>query len=827
MTTSFGRISGSREEAAPVSLFTFTGAMESEHVMERLIQSVCLIPGTTEFGYGTTPVVKEDGSGKENAYAGGTKTDFVRAMEQLLERAPNLTHVSLVLAWHGTDLRVGECQIKPRVDAQVKPTTPYEWRVGPVTRDIAEEVSYVDGNPAAGGAPSDRTVFECITWMRERNIAVTVYPFILMDVELGNDFPNPWGGDTQPPYPWRGRISCHPAPGMPGTVDQTAEADAQVDRFFGTAQPSDFGWDAENMHVTYTGPDEWSFRRHILHLAQIAQVAGATDFLIGSEMVELNRIRSDRTTYPAVDRFVTLLHDCRSMLGPNVEISYASDWSEWSGHRPADGSGDVLFHLDKLYADDDLDYIGIDNYMPLADWRSGTEHLDYKEGFMSTYDLDYLRGNVQAGEGFDWYYASYEDRMAQVRTPITDGAYGKPWVYRYKDLPNFWSNVHINRVGGVETTQTPWVPESKRITFTELGCSCANRGANQPNVFVDPKSSENNFPYNSLGIRDDLIQRAFNEAALSFWEEHGGAMLRMDRISIWAWDARPYPDFPDASHVWTDSENWEYGHWLNGRLQIPTFEAGSAITLRYTNHSRPVVHGGFTYEPIPIKTGRMKTEGSLERTGFQIEVPRNSDIAQLFRDFRSTQPIMLSILQGHLSDVRNMFVPRWHGRVTATKRSGEQLNILGIPTAAALARTGLTRNYQYGCPHVLYGPLCRANKERATNTTSVVDVDGRNFEMAGGWNGEFDGQKYVGGVVEWTRQEGQIERRRILTVAGNVLSTTGPGTGLQSGDVAKVILGCDHTVNDCANLHNNINNCGACPLIPKTNPLGSDTNNFY
>ena len=59
-----------------------------------------------------------------------------------------------------------------------------------------------------------------------------------------------------------------------------------------------------------------------------------------------------------------------------------------------------------------------------------------------------------------WFYASAADRSAQVRTPITDGAAGKPWVFRYKDLRGWWSNPHYNRPGGVESgTPTAWAPE--------------------------------------------------------------------------------------------------------------------------------------------------------------------------------------------------------------------------------------------------------------------------------------------------------------------------------------------------------------------------------
>ena len=107
-----------------------------------------------------------------------------------------------------------------------------------------------------------------------------------------------------------------------------------------------------------------------------------------------------------------------------------------------------IFHLDPLWASPDIDAIGIDLYWPLADWREGGNHLDAASA-RSIYDLDYLKSNIQGGEGHDWYYASDTDRADQVRTPITDGQ-GKPWVFRYKDLVSWWSNAHYDRPGGVE-----------------------------------------------------------------------------------------------------------------------------------------------------------------------------------------------------------------------------------------------------------------------------------------------------------------------------------------------------------------------------------------
>lgn len=222
----------------------------------------------------------------------------------------------------------------------------------------------------------------------------------------------------------------------------------------------------------------------------------------------------------------------------------------------------------------EIDFIGIDWYAPLSDWRDGTAHLDALSGTNSIHDRDYLKSNVEGGEGYDWYYASSADRDAQLRTPITDGAYAEPWVYRYKDLRSWWSEPHHDRIAGVrQTSPTGWVPQSKPVRLVELGCPAVDKGANQPNVFIDPKSSESTPPYHSTGARDDLIQRRYIEALLAYWQGasnpvssvYAGPMLDLAHSHVWTWDARPFPEFPTRDDVWSDGTNWRLGHWLTGR----------------------------------------------------------------------------------------------------------------------------------------------------------------------------------------------------------------------------------------------------------------------
>nr|WP_246588154.1 glycoside hydrolase TIM-barrel-like domain-containing protein [Paracoccus bogoriensis] len=577
---------------------------------EGLTRAVTMIPASGEFTYATQAIRKTTG-GAFGGTSGGTTTaenlnalpdttDIVVALDRLQAMAPAVESVSLVVAWFGTDLRAGNCQIKPGVEVAAKATSPRVWSVNGVGRASAHLVSRGrlpnatgsseagdEDRPVYGGTPSDFAVVQAIQEMKARGLRVTFYPFILMDVPPGNSLPNPYSDNAaqagQPVFPWRGRITCSPAAGFAGTVDKTATAATQVASFFGSATPANFSVSGES--VSWTGPaGDWGLRRMILHYAHLCAAAGGVDaFLIGSEMRGLTTIRSGASSYPAVQAFRDLAAAVHSILGPATKISYAADWSEYFGHHPQDGSGDVFFHLDPLWADANTDFIGIDNYMPLSDWRDGFDHLDAQAGWPAIHDRGYLQANIAGGEGYDWFYASEADRSTQLRTPITDGAVGKPWVFRYKDLRAWWSEPHFNRPGGVESgTLTAWVPQSKSIWFTELGCPAIDRGTNQPNVFFDPKSSESFTPYFSRGWRDDAIQRAYLEATYLWWGAaannpvstiYGGRMVHVPECAAWTWDARPYPFFPALTDVWTDGPNWRLGHWLTGRLEAVSLAA--------------------------------------------------------------------------------------------------------------------------------------------------------------------------------------------------------------------------------------------------------------
>ncbi len=550
--------------------------------LEGMVRAITVIPGAGEFVYGNTAVTlspREGVTERVNRHVDHAATDFEASIDELMALCPNLESVALVVAWFADDLRCGSATIRPKVENAERATSE-DWVVGGLGRGEAEAVSLVDGTPAYGGTPSDPTVMAAIAALKARGLKVLLYPFVLMDVPAGNGLPDPYGGAEQAAYPWRGRITASAAPGRPGSPDGTAAAAAEVAAFVGTAAPGDFAPGGST--VTYSGSPEWSYRRFVLHHAHLAAAAGGVDaLLIGSEMRGLTRLCSAPGVYPFVTALADLAADVRTVVGPETKIGYAADWSEYGGEqRPG---GELRFPLDPLWAHGEVDFIGIDNYLPLADQRDGGD----PEG-CGPYDLEALRAHVAGGEYFDWYYVSDADRRAGVRSAIGDGAYGKPWVFRAKDILGWWSNPHHERVGGVElAAPTAWVPMSKPIWFTELGCPAVDKGANQPNVFVDPKSAESALPHFSTGARDDLVQRRALEAALGYWAAshpvleaganpvspvYDGPMVDPATIHLWTWDARPFPVFPAQREVWADATNWRFGHWLTGRLGGVTLE---------------------------------------------------------------------------------------------------------------------------------------------------------------------------------------------------------------------------------------------------------------
>ncbi len=500
------------------------------------VSGVNIIPASGEFVYATDIVRERSFPGVEralNAFSGERRADFPVSLDQMQAELPRVDKAALTVAWFGDDLRAGSCRIRPGVETKERMTVPFAWSVAGVERGDAYRVSYTNGSANYGGTPADKAVIQGIQELKARGVAVTLSPFLLMDIPSGNGLPDPYGGAEQAAFPWRGRMTV--------AADGTAAARTEIETFLNGA---------------------WGYRAFILHHAQLAADAGGVEaFLIGSEMRGLTRIRDQNGAFPFIEGLQALAAEVKLVL-PGANISYAADWTEYGAYVPGDGSNDVLFPLDALWADPAIDFVGIDWYPPMGDWRDGAAHLDAQAGYSGADDLAYLQAQIEGGEAYDWYYASEADRAAQNRTPISDTAFGEDWVFRQKDLAGWHGAVHYERPGGVRAqAPTAWTPGMKPVRLSEIGFPAVDKGTNSPNLFIDPKSSESFLPPYSNGARDDVLQRAALGVALPAYDNSGV----VESAYVWAWDGRPFPAFPVREEIWSDGPNWRVGHWLNGR----------------------------------------------------------------------------------------------------------------------------------------------------------------------------------------------------------------------------------------------------------------------
>ncbi len=222
------------------------GALEHE------VTAVCLIPGSTEFGLAPYPVAEKFADGDSrfaNRHTSFAATDWEGSIDELQALCPNLKHVALVVTWFGDDLDASRCKIRPAL-SNVPSGVP--WSVCGYDAASAPLTSRIGGRAAFGGTPDDASVVAAIRDLKNRGLNVTFYPFVLMDIPAGNALDDPYGAPTQAAYPWRGRITCNPAPGRAGSPDKSATAGTIVQTFAGAALPSHFA--ASGGIPAYGGP---------------------------------------------------------------------------------------------------------------------------------------------------------------------------------------------------------------------------------------------------------------------------------------------------------------------------------------------------------------------------------------------------------------------------------------------------------------------------------------------------------------------------------------------------------------------------------------------
>lgn len=263
-------------------------------------------------------------------------------------------------------------------------------------------------------------------------------------------------------------------------------------------------------------------------------------------------------------------------------------------------------------------------------------------------------------------------------------------------------------------------------------------------------------------------------------------------------------------------------------INLFLFEYGveAPIRIGFTDFEQTVLHDGVQYNPEAIRRASLNSSGTLDKATLNIDTDKDSPIAELFRIYPPSTPVRITILQGHADDVDKQFLVVWTGRVLNAKWNDSMVTLSCEPIATSLRRPGLRRRYQIACPHVLYGPICRANKAAATIPTTLAEsVSGARAVQVTATLDETMARRLRNGTFEWVTSDGNTEARTILSVQVDGLLPprlilSGIVVGLPSGYPVNLVYGCGHSLDDCERVHNNLPNYGGMPWIPTKNPFG-------
>ena len=474
---------------------------EEKMSVEDEITSMIIIPGSGEYVYDTEIVYKYilAANGKIIAEEPMNSCNYkniansLENLDQLAFTCKNLQWTAPVVCWFTDSLNIKDCKVMPAVECQEKDVLYSEkWQVGTFNRQTAHEISKdQNNNPRYGGTTSDNSVVRYLAELKIRKYKILFYPILYIDNQAKS---------------WRGHIIGDPE------------------------------------HVYEFFNKEKGYNEFILHYATL--VKGKVDaFIIGSELIGITKIRDHKNEFVAVMELMNLARKVKQILGNEVLITYAADWSEY--HHTEGG----WYNLDQLWASHNIDFIGIDAYFPLTSTNKAVLS-----------DSEILKG-FSSGEGYD-YYVDGDTRKAL--TP--------EWAW--KNIDYWWNNEHINPDGN----KTDWQPRSKKIWFTEFGFPSIDKSTNQPNIFFDPQCINGGIPHYSSGEVDFVIQRRAIKLAIQYFK----SQTYLDSYFLWTWDARPSPAWPFLDY-WNDSYLWSRGHWVNNKftsvslsslLQCLCFRAG-------------------------------------------------------------------------------------------------------------------------------------------------------------------------------------------------------------------------------------------------------------
>jgi hypothetical protein len=256
-------------------------------------------------------------------------------------------------------------------------------------------------------------------------------------------------------------------------------------------------------------------------------------------------------------------------------------------------------------------------------------------------------------------------------------------------------------------------------------------------------------------------------------------------------------------------ERSRYGGKPIGLLRL----SRGALVERYTTADREIEVGADVYLPLAITRSAIRDSVERAKSQLTLTLPIDAPAAAWWRPFPPSSRVGVTWLAKHQGSTD--VIVEWSGRVVQPKFSDTLLTLTCDPSLSDPRSRGMPWRWQKGCPLALYSQglgMCNVNKALFAVPGTVTEAIGASLRCDA--FAAVPAGRLAGGFVEWTRADGEPEKRSIMVHDGDLILLEYGAEDIEEDLEVTAYPGCRHTFADCRDFFENEPNYGGAVYGP-------------
>lgn len=256
-------------------------------------------------------------------------------------------------------------------------------------------------------------------------------------------------------------------------------------------------------------------------------------------------------------------------------------------------------------------------------------------------------------------------------------------------------------------------------------------------------------------------------------------------------------------------ERSRYGGKPIGLLRL---SRGSLVEL-YTTADREIEVGADVYLPLAITRSAIRDSVERAKSQLTLTLPIDAPAVAWWRPFPPSSRVGVTWLAKHFGS--SEVTVEWSGRVVQPKFSDTLLTLTCDPSRNDPRSRGMPWRWQKGCPLALYSQglgMCNVNKALFAVPGVVTEAIGASLRCAA--FAAVPSGRLAGGFLEWTRADGEPEKRSIMAHDGDLILLEYGAEDLAEDLDVVGFPGCGHNYADCDGFFGNGPNYGGAIYAP-------------